>query len=48
MVEDEDEDKYRHECDRICVYLLAESDEAKEVLSAIGRLVGRSLDSKSC
>lgn len=48
MVEDEDEDKYRHEWDRTCVDLLAESDEAKEVLSAIGRLVGRSLDSKSC
>lgn len=40
MVEDEDEDKYRHEWDRICVDLLAESDESKEVLSAIGRLVG--------
>jgi len=48
MVEDEDECKYRHEWDRICVDLLAESDEAKEVLSAIRRLVGRSLDSKSC
>jgi hypothetical protein len=48
MVEDEDEGKYRHEWDRICVDLLAESDEAKEVLSAISRLVGRSLDNKSC
>lgn len=48
MVEDEDEGKDRHEWDRICVDLLAESDEAKEVLSAISRLLGRSLNSQSC